>query len=155
MAEPEDKFLDAEQQGAFNLEGVTFKDIVLAHLRRITSLASVEMRGGYWESRSRPAGSVMMSEQVYIQDSREAYNNAIDCLSDLCLPYFDSEMQAAEDRCTEKMEKLKEQFSKDAEQKKNEQIYYSRKLGIKRELFRALSCFLYRKNYFSSEFIED
>lgn len=154
MEKHEDRFIDAEEQGSYTTEGITFKDIVLSHLRRITSLASVEFRGGYWQTKARPAGNAILTEEIYTPDSRDVYCNAVDCLSDLCLPYFDDEMKEAEDDSISKLDTLKKEYiNKEGEDIHNK--FSNKKQAIKRELFRALNLFLFRKNYFANEYIED
>ncbi|KKK85206.1 hypothetical protein LCGC14_2775650, partial [marine sediment metagenome] len=115
----EPRFVDAEQyQGQSHIENLSFKEILLRHLKRITELASKEMRGGFWETKSQILASSMVAEnRYYVADTREEYSNAVDCLADLLLPYFDKKMVVEEKENDKKLEsEYKKCFAADEEQ---------------------------------------
>lgn len=155
MAEQQaEQFMDAEDGQSMTFQGLTFRDIVLNHMRRITTLASVEWHGGFWEERHKPIGNVAIVEKHYVQSSREIFSNAVTILSCICLPHFDKEMQKAEKECDDLLEAVIERY-KQKEKKGDVVEYQQEKLEIKIKLFRALACFLKRKNYFAEEYRED
>jgi len=161
MTDP--KFIDAESYQGTKDDGLTFKEIVLQHLRRIGGLASKEFRGGYWQDRTKMVGGVGIKERYYIPDSREEYGNAIDFLHDLLLPYFDkkiedkakdfyTKIEEARKDCLKKTSvKEKEVLSDDYYKKESDKIsveeYKLKKLRIKRELLQEISLLLKRKKY--------
>lgn len=146
----EGEFLDAEQyQGEYN-QNISFKDIMLRHLQKIAQMSCQEFTGGYWNSKPMSMGSVATTMEVYVPDTREAYSNAIDCLHDLLIPYFDKQCNEEIKVVEEKLEKLrKESYHKleNGTEKFDKQSYRNGKVQIKRYLLRALTCFLYRKKY--------
>ena len=84
-------FQDAESQ-TFSSQGLTFKDIILAHIRKITQLSCVEMRGGFWEHKPPQNPNINVTIDIYIPDSRECFSNAVLCLYDMLYPYFDDKI---------------------------------------------------------------
>jgi len=95
--------------------------------------------------------------KTYVPDSRAVYQNSLDCLYDLTYPYFDTEMtkfSISWDKdwsLTEnELEKAKEETPKNFKIK-----YWELRILHYRKLFRALSCFLKRENYFKSKSGED
>lgn len=151
------KFQDAESYFDNFKEKLTFKDIVLQHLRKISDQASVEMRGGYWERKNKG----VVSEEIYVPDSREVYCNSISYLHDLLYAWFDKKMQEASDTFEIQTGKVSNEFHKESKekdldtQKTLHQKYRNKKLRLYRLLFRDLCCFLYRKKYLQLGKIED
>jgi hypothetical protein len=170
----DEQFEDAD---SYNLnymkDKITFRDIILQHLKKISQFASVEFRGGYWEERTVHSGSVSDTIRTYIPDTREVYSNAVECLADMLYPYFDKEMLQEEEKCNKAIKQafndnsvLVEPDREDeteAEEKayrkfkhiSNKLSYRSEKRIINRRLFRALCSFLYRKKYLELGSIED
>jgi hypothetical protein len=174
MIENDTQFEDAESYNySFDKNKLTFKDIVLLHLKKMTEYASVEMRGGYWETRNRMQGQQIFTDKIYVPDTREIYSNAVEVLADLLSPYFDGDMSKAEEEAEKMMNKaynsntvLVEEDREDQNEKegeeyrrfnsvKDKQSFRSERRKINRKLFRALCCFLYRKKYLEMGSIED
>lgn len=153
------QFIDAEQFQGSQQDKLTFRMLVMEHLRRILKLSSVEFVGGYWQSRMKVVGGGTFSEEYYVPDTREEYSNAVDVLYDMLYPHFDKEMLEA----GEKAEQDTKQAYKDAlyddnrdkEQKFNKQQYRHDKREIKRKLFRDISCFLKRNKYMEGAVFEE
>lgn len=61
-------------------KATTFKDILLEHVKRITKLSSVELRGGFWTVMEDKDGKI---KRIYIPDTREALCNSVYCLNSL------------------------------------------------------------------------
>lgn len=145
---------DAETQLNYNKE-ITFEGIVFNHLNKILKLASVEWKGGYYTQDHR-------GNTIYNPDTRAMYWNAINALADLCLPHFDGEMEKAENDHVEEEKKLFKIWHKRSEEglpipiiEGSEEKFKDERVIIKRKLFRELSKFLKRKNYFKEKPIED
>lgn len=169
MNEP--SFQDAENfSHNFIGDKITFRDIILNHLRRISQFASVEWRGGYWEERSNHiGGGATMTTRVYIADTREVYSNAVLCMADMLFPYFDEEMLTAEEECSKAKEKAFEDNTFYVEPEREDQSederrdwkkggkmsFRSETRRINQKLFRHLCSFLFRKKYLDIGTIED
>ena len=170
-----EQFEDAD---SYNLnymkDKITFRDIILQHLKRISQFASVEFRGGYWEVKPHPNPSRNIDYKIYISDTREIYSNSVECLADMLAPYFDEEMRKAEQKAIKEDEEvfkdntiIKQPEREDQnpeEAKKYERkfkdvldrvSYRGERVKINRRLFRALCSFLYRKKYLELGSIED
>jgi hypothetical protein len=170
----ENHFIDADQfDPTISKDGLKFRDIVLHHFQKISRFASVEFRGGHWEIKKIPihiGGTVStITNKFYVNDTREIYSNAVECLADLLAPYFDEEMIEAEKRIKEKMEiafnkTTKEQVDNGEDENKSYRIFENDKkrityrdvrVKLNRELFRSLSEFLCRINYLEKGIITD
>lgn len=163
---PEDnQYEDAESyQFNYSKDKLTFKDIILQHLKRISEFASVEFRGGYWHQKPVKLGNgtTAMSDE-YVPDSREVYCNAVEALADMLYVYFDDEMRMLEEDIKEKIEKIHNACTK-ADNESGVRVYASKLLADEyrgrrrrgcRRLFRGLCEFLYRKKYLELGSIED
>ncbi len=139
----------------------SFKEVVMNHLTRITKLFSVELRGGYYTLTKMKTGE---EKEFYVQDSREALENAIYCLALLILNKFDSQMKKHFKEFEEELVTSKEEFLKrtksmeelevlgegfyTAEEKVFLEEYKIRKMETYKGLFKQLSILLDNKNYF-------
>lgn len=123
-------FVDAESY-SMDKGNISFREIVLLHLQRITSLASTEFRGGFWKERPRMSGAVAYTESVYVHSTRDSYINAVDMLHDLLLPLFDKKIKEALKDLADEEEKLGKEH----------------RLKMKRKLFQHLSLLLNRLKY--------
>ena len=154
----------------YGKDQICFRDIVLNHLRKISLLASVEFRGGFWETKLLPVGGTTgtIRNRVYISDTREIYSNSIEVFSDMLYVHFDKKMLEAEAEAVAELKKayvsetvIVESTRTDSEeeepQKKRvrtfknteDKIYYrDLRVQICRKLFRELCSFLSRKKYF-------
>ena len=137
-------FEDAEQIKYGFDKQLTFKLIVLQHVKKIGEFASVEFRGGYFDEKTELVGGLPLTKKVYVPDTREVYNNAVDYLADLLFPRFDTEMRAAFVDAEKKIGEISK-----------EQDYRHEKRKINRVLFRELCCFLFRKKYLEIGSAED
>lgn len=169
------KFEDADGYSYNYLKDkVTFRDIILQHLKRITTLASVEFRGGFWNQQPVKIGGAYTTVDTYVPDSREVYSNAVECLGDMLCPYYDEEMLQAEGELADELEAAfkdetvviePETETEDDNQNKKQRrrfdkisdrvSYRGRRRIISQKLFRELCRFLYRKKYLELGTIED
>lgn len=171
----EEQYEDAESYSQnYMKDKITFRDIILQHLKKISQYASVEFRGGYWEIKPSPKPSSNIEYKIYIPDTREVYSNAVECFADMLCPYFDQEMKDAEQQAIIEEKEIyknntitKQPDREDQnpeEATKYERIfkdvgdrisYRAERVKINRKLFRALCSFLYRKKYLELGSIED
>lgn len=77
---------ESEYQGEQKL---SIKEIILRQIRMIGDMCCKEFTGGYWERKPIRTQSGMMFSEVYHNDLREAYCNAIDFLVDVVYPMGD------------------------------------------------------------------
>lgn len=170
----EEQYEDGESYSfSYAKDKLTFKDIILQHLKQIGKYASVEWHGGFWENKVKFFGNASVEERYYVPDSREVYSNAVHYLGDTLYPHFDPEMKKAFDEAEEKIKKSFMVNTKPINDEKTEeevegserirkfpraidrQNYRAEKREICRKLFRDLCCFLYRKKYLEIGSIED
>ena len=183
MADNNTHFEDAETYGFnYGKDKLTFKDIVLLHLKKIGGFASCEWRGGYWEEKPHPNIQYNAVIRTYVPDTRETYSNAVGYLHDILYVYFDKKMKEAsetaeketeealndntieqeKDRGEETEEEIEEEITQEVKKYHrkfgsidNRMTYRKIRAEINRKLFRALCCFLYRKKYLDLGAIED
>lgn len=142
-------FEDAETYHGEN-DKYSFRIIVLDQLRKISSNANVEFRGGYVNTKVIPMqGGVNKVVEEYIADSREIYSNSIEFLHDILYPHFDKKMKEASDKYKDDLKKKLDKYMEDGVFTEEEKLQYrDDRVKICRDLFLALSCFLERVNYF-------
>jgi hypothetical protein len=131
-------------------EGLSINEIILRHIRKISDLSCREFTGGFWEKKPvRTANGVMFSE-VWHEDVREAYCNAVDFLIDVLYPKSDKDLQdylKKHEKFEEKIEgEFKEiDFEEETESEKNKKI--KNKVLLKRQTFRQINLMFERKNF--------
>ncbi len=141
-------------------DGITWREIVLEHIRKILENSRVEFHGGYWhDTGSNPV------TRTYVHNSREAYFNGIKSLSDILLPFFDKDMITAnkkfEEDWAKRFELAKESFQKEFGEKAtvndNERRVLISKQGciLARILFQELNKLLKRTDFLKSAIYEE
>lgn len=145
-------FEDAESSGfTFGKNSISFREIVLRQLQKIVSLSNQEFIKGRWEVLPVKVGGMIIEQRKYIEDSREAYSNAVDALFDICLPYFDDFMKAVWTEHDESFKSLEEEAQKDNDQEN----FREEKRLLKRWLFQQLNIFMKKSDYFAESSIEE
>lgn len=166
MGENDDvRFEDAESYNPNYLKDkLSFRDIILNHLRKISQFSSVEFIGGYWEDKPVMSPNSNMAIKVYVPDTREIYSNAVECFADMLAPYFDKEMKRAEEQAEQEKEQARKEYKdtcKGIRSKGEIPDIFIRvefrdiKRKINKKLFRSLCSFLYRKKYLELGEIQD
>ena len=159
MNEGEDvKYIDAENYQGGQRDQLTFREIVMRHIVKLSSLSSKEFCGGYWQERTKVIGGAGVTESFYVGDSREEYCNSIDFLHDILVCYFDEEMKKASQDNEKEIDKVyNDSFYKNEDDKKklDKQHFRNKKVIIKRKLLQALSAFLMREKYLSAKQFEE
>ena len=140
--------------------GNSFKDIVMSQLRRVTQLGSTEYRGGYYTTVPTKSG---VDKEIYVQDSREVFSNAVYTLALLLKPKFKTDMNTAFDNFNTKLKArqkdfmgassveeeiiLGETFYTDEKDKILLETYRNKKLRLHLSLFAEIAKELGRLNY--------
>jgi len=143
----DDGFEIIEDTGSYGKkQGMTYQEILMNQISRITKIASQEFREGFWKSMPMKTGTgAVMMTKVWISDGRKEYINAIQCLNDLLLARFDEDMK---EKSEELSKKLKEKRKKYTENKKPESKFVDYELKIHRQLFQQLNLLIGRMGYF-------
>lgn len=119
-----------------NKEGLSIKEIILRHLRKISDICCQEFTGGYWQKKPiKTAGGIIFTE-TYHQDIREAYCNAIDFLIDVLYPSGDKDFKKYVD-ANENIDKEEEDIKK--------------RLIKKRKTFKEMNLMFDRINFWTSQ----
>ena len=140
--------------------GNSFKEIVMFMLHKVSNLACVEMRGGYYTTAESKQGT---EKEIYVQDTREVFINGVKILKSLVLPKFDKEIKEKYIKIEEKLRQIKkifidassieeevilgEGFYEDPNDKVLLETYKQMKLELYMELFEEISKLLSRLNY--------
>ena len=143
MEEPT-KFIDAEEYTGSSSE-MSFKELILRHLGKISEICTCEFREGYWQEKPVKVGDGISIARTYIDDKRDAYVNAVDFLHDMLLPHFDDEMTKASKKNRDTLNKRYKKFAG----KKSD--WKDKKQKIKRLLFQQLSLLLERLKYLETK----
>lgn len=143
------EFIDAEHQFQ-TAQGASFKDIIMQHLSKISTICTKQFREGYWQKKPVKVGDAMMTTEIYHEDTREAYINSVDFLHDMLLPHLIKHATYKEeiDKAIKDLES-----KKDGAKDNNDWIY--ERLQTRRKIFQQLSLLLDKKKYFGSESIMD
>lgn len=147
MGEEELQFIDAETQFN-NSKSNSIKEIVMTHISRIGTLCTKEFKEGYWEKRPVKLGDSIHIIEKYIEDSRDAYVNAVDFLHDILLAKFD-------DKATEEINKLNEEMKDKLNKIDDDNKWKTKRLEYRRQIFQQLNLLLKRLNYLDQGFIAD
>ena len=92
--------------------GESIKVIILRQIRKIGDICCQEFTGGYWEKKPVKTADGIMFSEVYHNDVREAYCNAVDFLIDIIYPFGDKVLKS--------YLKSNEGFDKDADKNKDD-----------------------------------
>lgn len=153
MTDQEPQFIDAEEQFSDFSKGMTFQQLILMHLHKISVICTQEFTKGFWTTKVISSGGSHTSakyEKIYHPDLRDSYVNAIGFLHDMLIPHFDKAMEKKsediEKSISEKRSKLiillKQDNTFDAKEK---MMLF--KLDQHRKLFQELSRLLHRLGY--------
>ena len=144
----------------FQKKGMSFKEIVLNYLARLGTLASVEMRGGFWQKTQIIVNNQIISNDKYVSDTREIYINSVKHLSNLLYSYFDEEMlnkykelfgtrefyKREKNISPGKLKSLEKQYENKKSKEEIEE-YAKKRLEMYEDYFKSINSFLNRVNY--------
>ncbi len=149
----------SDDSGVSESETLSIKEIILRQLRKIGDLSCREFTGGYWEKKPVKTGSGIFFSEVYHDDVREAYCNAVDFLIDIVYPIGDDDLK----KYLVKYEKFKVpnlKYRTGGEEKETEEDYtkelsileknakLKKKLALKRQTFRQINIMFETNNFF-------
>lgn len=132
-------------------DSLSIKEIILRQIRKIGDLSCKEFTGGYWQKKPVKTGSGIVFTEVYHEDRREAYCNAVDFLIDIIYPMSDDdlktylkEFEGFEDKITKKQDEDKDvDDEKEVKEEESEEVSnkekIKRKLKLKRQTFRQIN----------------
>jgi len=115
-------------------EALSIKEIILRQIRKIGDLSSREFTGSYWEKKPIKTGNGVMFSEVYHEDLREAYCNAVDFLVDIIYPMGDKDLK----KYLQDFEGYVEKITKETEFKEEEKDINLR-MKLKRQTFRQIN----------------
>lgn len=126
-----------------------FKQICLGHYKRILEITTTEFTGGYWNYIS----SGNTTNKAYVTDKRKEFCQAVESLTNSLFPHFDKKMIEDYEDFFEKDKTLQEKYSDDEGFIKDsengaKQKHSIEKLKLMKDLFRKISCLMYRLDYF-------
>lgn len=136
----------------------TFKEVIMNQLSKITNNSNVEFRGGYYTIVQTKMGE----REIYVQDTREVFNNGVFCFAMLLKKKYDKEMDKNFEEFKKDLETLKAAFIKKSTvdedvilgegfYQDNDKIaleeYKQKKLALHIKLFGYLCDLLARKRY--------
>jgi len=82
-----------------NQEKLSFREICLAHLKKILELSCNEFCGGYWEIKGGNP-----TTRIYVPDSRACYIQAVENFAIILVPHFDEQMKTDYQRYKKELE---------------------------------------------------
>jgi len=131
---------------------LSIKEIVLRQIRKIADISCKEFTGGYWVKKPVKTGSGVMFSEVYHEDVREAYCNAVDFLIDLVYPLSDADMKKyleTFEGCKEKIIKYDRKDKKQVEEPEevDDDVKIKKKIKLKRQSFRQINIMFERNNF--------
>lgn len=127
-----------------------FKQICLGHYKRILEITTTEFMGGYWNY----IYSSNATNKTYVTDKRKEFIQAVESLANALFPHFDKEMKDDYNSFLEKEAKIRKKyvdedgFIRDGDEESKNVKYSIEILELTKELFRNLSCLMYRLDYF-------
>jgi len=107
MAFPEEQDQNQTELDLPSSKAFGFKDIVLMHLRKILTLASCELRGGYYTVFTTKNDE---EKEIYIEDTREALSNGILIFALLLEPNFNDNTKEAYKKFNDGLDTIKKEF---------------------------------------------
>ena len=119
---------------ATNKEKISFREIVLQHLKKILELSTTEFRGGFYNYISQ--GNV--TQKIYVEDNHKRYYQAIENLSMILVPHFDSEMTKYYTKYLEERENLPKEIKEKMEEEETSNNYGVKLTTSRRELSELL-----------------
>jgi hypothetical protein len=145
--------MDTYRGGGGGKNTLSFKQILLLHVKKCVDNGSLEFHGGYWIEKS--AGTYTI-EKTYVQNSREVFCNSVRMLRCLLLGYFDEKMKLVDEPIMLKLAEINKVYedtkltSKDA---KN--IYNEKRISEFITLLEELLLLLKRENFLEEEVVEE
>ena len=131
------EFIDENERFS---QKIDYSQVLMNQIDKVRLSGSVEFRGGYWENREKMIGGSLVTEKIYIPDTRQVFIGAVDQLYDLLIPFLDKKFNEANKSIDKKIKDLNNQKEKkkDLSESKFNVWYYSELRIIKRWQYRQL-----------------
>ena len=146
MAFDDFEILEDTGEGYGNKNTITYQEIVMKQLSRITGIQSQEMREGFWKVLPvRVGGTATTTQKIWIADTRKEFISAIQCFYDLLLTMFDETMREDANAIEKKLDEQKKKF---ADEGKPETKFVEFERQQHRLLFQKLNLLIGRMGFF-------
>lgn len=143
--------MDSWHGGSSGKSALTFKGIIIEHIRRCVINGSTEFRGGY----NKEVGNNPVTV-VYVPDTRDTYNNSVKMLRCLLLGYFDKQIKEEDEKLRLEFEEtFKSYEEQDNKGKEVKNEWYKFKVEWHIRLFEQLILLSKRLNFFEEETSEE
>ncbi len=139
---------------------ISWREIVLEHLRKILECSRTEFRGGFTTTSGNNPPIY-----TYVPDTRDTYCNAVLSLSDVLLPFFDKKMEKASEEVEKKIGitmkhdveflEIRNIQNQNMAKKQFKSFSSRAKLDLCRQLFRELNLLLNRIDYLKTAIYEE
>ncbi len=141
------EFIDENERFS---QKIDYSQELMNQIDKVRLSGSVEFRGGYWENREKMIGGSLITEKIYIPDTRQVYIGAVDQLYDLLIPFLDKKFNEANEDIEKQIKELNNQREKkkDLSESKFNVWYYSELRIIKRWQYRQLIFLMSRLGMF-------
>ena len=139
------EFLDENESRSS--QRIDYNIVLMEQITKVRLSGSVEFRVGYWEHRQKVISGSLVTEKVYVLDTRQIYIGSITQLYDLLIPFFDDEFNKKDKDIQEGIKKLRKERTQNKKDLKRGEFnvrYYSRLLQIKRKQYKQLIILLSR-----------
>jgi len=129
-------------------ETLDFKTICLGHFKKILEITTSEFIGGYWNY----IMSGNTTNKQYITNKRTEFCQSIESLANALFPHFDKQMKEDYENFLKKEKEINQKYSDEEGFLLNDETkkmkHSIQKLELMKELFRNLSCLMFRLDYF-------
>ena len=143
------EFIDENERFS---QKIDYSQVLMNQIEKVRLSGSVEFRGGYWENRDKMISGSLVTEKIYIPDTRQVFIGAVDQLYDLLIPFLDKKFIAANKDINKKIKDLndeREAKKKELTDKSEFNVwYYSELRRLKRWQYRQLVFLMSRMGMF-------
>jgi len=132
------EFVDENER---TIQKIDYSQVLMNQIDKVRLSGSVEFRGGYWENRDKMIGGSLVTEKVYIPDTRQVYIGAVEQLYDLLISSLDKKFETENKLIEEKIKGLddqREEKKKKLDENEFNVWYYSELRKLKREQYKQL-----------------
>ena len=124
-------------------EDLSIKEIIIRHVRKIADISCREFTGGYWQKKPINLGSGVVFTEVYHEDVRAAYCNAVDFLIDIIYPLGGDSLK----EYLIEFEGFIDKNSKETTTPQNKEEDIKLRLKLKRQTFRQINIMFESTNF--------
>jgi hypothetical protein len=151
MTTPGVQFRDAESSGASYSDELSFKTLVLEHVRRIVELGSKELTDGFY---TQEAVGITTHQQVYNSATNEAFFRAVNILESLLYARLDvEEKKISREFAFEETKVYNEAKERYSERWKK--VFFSNVIDVSDQKFRWLCEVLDRRGFLEMGTLSD